>query len=59
MKMLKMITPYHFTLGLVSQLSKWPLNLKLYPSIAQNPPTLDSLPDLGAGLLVSHKVSCI
>ena len=23
----------HFTLGLVSQLSKWPLNLKLFPSI--------------------------
>ena len=23
----------HFTLGLVSQLSKWPPNLKLFPSI--------------------------
>ena len=23
----------HFTLGLVSQLSKWPINLKFFPSI--------------------------
>ena len=26
----------HFTLGLVSQLSKWPPNLKLFPSIGMN-----------------------
>ena len=26
----------HFTLGLVSQLSKWPLNLKFFPSIENN-----------------------
>ena len=25
----------HFTLGLVSQLSIWPLNLKLFPCIAK------------------------
>ena len=27
---------HHFTLGLVSQLSKWPPNLKSFPSIADN-----------------------
>ena len=26
----------HFTLGLVSQLSKWPLNLKFFPSIERS-----------------------